>query len=718
MKKRHIMRFLIIVLILTSLVTSVLAGQELEEKAQFMQYMTLLILQGHYSPLAIDDQFSERVFDLYLKYLDVNKRFFTVDDYGKLQAYKNKIDEELKNAEVDFFFFATDLLAKRIKDVKQILNQLMETPMDYTTHETLEIDAQKRKYPQDKAELTELWRKTFKYQVLQSYYDELRLQKKAANTDCDRLEKENKNTQVALNKAEKNVLRNLNRSLDRMLEETMEEKFHLYLDAVANSYDPHTEYLPPQEKEAFDSHISGTFHGIGASLQKEGPNIKVVDIIPGGPCWKQKELRAGDVILQVAQADEKPVDITNMSINEAVRLIRGKQGTTVRLTVQKPDGQITVISIIRDLVVVEESYAKSVIIEDKKSKHRFGYIYLPSFYHDFQRENGRSSAQDVKNALERLKAESVSGVVLDLRNNTGGLLLDTVDMAGHFIKTGPIVQVKERTGEVRVLQDNNKEVTYEGPLVILINSFSASASEILTAALQDYGRAIIVGSPRTFGKGTVQVVYLNLDDILTYIFPEKLYLKPLGFVKYTVEKYYRITGGSTQLRGVEPDIILPDPYSYLDYGEKSADYPLSWDEIKPLPFRKWNSRLDPGLLEKLKNYSAQRVEKNAGFDLVRQDIDRIIKEKKNSVKSLQLEVFLEKKKDLEKQEKAYESLKEITTDYYYILPKIDDGETETKPYSEQDETMKRNKEWVEGLAKDIYVSESINILRDLLATEY
>ena len=711
MKRRQLIRLSIIILVLALAITSVFADQELGEKALYMQYMTLLTLQGHYEPLGLDDEFSLRVFDLYLKYLDYNKRFFTKRDYNKLKTEQRKIDDEIKNGEVDFFFRAINLLNQRIADVKEITHEVLEQPLDFSLNETLETNTKKRDYPQDQRELKELWRKIIKHQVLLTYYDEWQSQKTEDNSPSasgtlildDQLQDE----------AKEKVLKNLNATFDRMLEETTEEKFYLYLDAIANSYDPHTEYIPPQEKEDYDIHLSGAFYGIGATLQKEGENIKVVEIIPGGPSWKQKELQVGDIITQVAQGNEEPVDIVNMSLNDAVRLIRGEKGTTVRLTVKKPDGQTTVISIDRDLVVLEEAYAKSAVVKDA-SGEQYGYIYLPSFYHDFQREDGRSSALDVKNHLEELKKAGVAGVILDLRKNTGGLLLDAVEMAGHFLQTGPVVQVKERDGGIRVLKDTNPEVTYEGSLVVLIDSFSASASEILAAALQDYGRAVIVGSPRSFGKGTVQVVYVNLDDILDYIFPEKQELKPLGYIKYTVEKFYRITGGSTQLKGVEPDIILPDLYSHLDYGEAATDYPLPWDEIQTLPFEKWQRQLPAAVLKNLAAASTQRVAEDQGFQLINRNIERVLAEKQFSAASLNLETFLHQKEVEEAEKSAFENLKAQKSEYSFTAI---NSTNHSESGVEDKEAAKEHAEWIQALNEDIYLHEAINILQDLISVQ-
>ena len=711
MKRRQLIRLSIIILVLALAITSVFADQELGEKALYMQYMTLLTLQGHYEPLGLDDEFSLRVFDLYLKYLDYNKRFFTKRDYNKLKTEQRKIDDEIKNGEVDFFFRAINLLNQRIADVKEITHEVLEQPLDFSLNETLETNTKKRDYPQDQRELKELWRKIIKHQVLLTYYDEWQSQKTEDNSPSasgtlildDQL----------LDEAKEKVLKNLNATFDRMLEETTEEKFYLYLDAIANSYDPHTEYIPPQEKEDYDIHLSGAFYGIGATLQKEGENIKVVEIIPGGPSWKQKELQVGDIITQVAQGNEEPVDIVNMSLNDAVRLIRGEKGTTVRLTVKKPDGQTTVISIDRDLVVLEEAYAKSAVVKDA-SGEQYGYIYLPSFYHDFQREDGRSSALDVKNHLEELKKAGVAGVILDLRKNTGGLLLDAVEMAGHFLQTGPVVQVKERDGGIRVLKDTNPEVTYEGSLVVLIDSFSASASEILAAALQDYGRAVIVGSPRSFGKGTVQVVYVNLDDILDYIFPEKQELKPLGYIKYTVEKFYRITGGSTQLKGVEPDIILPDLYSHLDYGEAATDYPLPWDEIQTLPFEKWQRQLPAAVLKNLAAASTQRVAEDQGFQLINRNIERVLAEKQFSAASLNLETFLHQKEVEEAEKSAFENLKAQKSEYSFTAI---NSTNHSESGVEDKEAAKEHAEWIQALNEDIYLHEAINILQDLISVQ-
>ncbi|RZK27879.1 MAG: tail-specific protease, partial [Hymenobacter sp.] len=358
-----------------------------------------------------------------------------------------------------------------------------------------------------------------------------------------------------------------------------------YANTIANTYDPHTEYFAPKDKEEFDYQLTGRLEGIGATLREKDGLIYIEEIVPGSASFRQGQLKKGDAILRVAQGATEPVSIEGWHTAKAVTLIRGKKGTEVRLTVKKPDGSTKIIPIIRDVVINEETYAQSAIINDPSGK-KIGYLRLPGFYADFNNNGGRSSADDVKKELAKLNAEGAQGIVFDLRTNGGGSLTDAVEMAGLFMPSGPMVQVHDSRGVTNVLNDKDPRVQYTGPLVVLVNKYSASASEILAAAVQDYKRGIIMGSTSTYGKGTVQRV-VDLDETL----PAELNaLKPFGSLKFTMQKFYRVTGASTQFKGVASDIVLPDVYSYLDQGEKESDYPLKWDEIKPASFRPWDNQ--------------------------------------------------------------------------------------------------------------------------------
>jgi len=405
-----------------------------------------------------------------------------------------------------------------------------------------------------------------------------------------------------------------------------------FLNSIATYYDPHTGYYPPKDKEDFDISISGQLEGIGATLQEKDGYIKVVNIVPGSPSWKDGKLKENDLILKVAQADEEFVDIVGMRLDKAVKLIRGKKGTTVRLLVKNVEGTMQTISLVRDVVIIEETYAKSVIVQTDENK-RVGYIYLPQFYVNFnEKGGGRRCSDDVLKEVLKLKNEGIDGLVIDLRNNGGGSLPDVVKMAGYFIKEGPIVQIQEKGGRKSVLTDTDPGMYYDGPLAVMVNGGSASASEIFAAALQDYQRAVIVGSEFTFGKGTVQR-FLDLDQVVNSAHENN---KPFGALKLTFQKFYRINGGSTQLKGVKSDVVLPDNMKYLDYGERELEHHLEWDKISPQEFELYSN---PTVLKEIEAASQKRINADPEFALIDEKAKKIKEIRDQTVVSLNFEKF-------------------------------------------------------------------------------
>ncbi len=687
-----------------SVLTASLSRQEPSREQVLTQMVVGLLMTWHYAPPADTDRWSEQAFDLYLQALDYSKRFFTQGDLKTLASFRRKLDDEVRHGSQKFFDLSWEILANRIREVQGYTETFLAKPLDLQADEYLETDPEKRDYPKNGQELKELWRKLVKAQTLNVYLD-LAL---AGITEGEAEEKlaalVDKPLQPELEEeARAKVRRDLNRVFRRALAEKREDRYARYLNALAAGFDPHTNYLPPKAKEDFDIEMSGRLEGIGATLQEDGDYIKVVEIIPGGPSWRQGKLKAGDLVLKVAQGDGEPIDLTNMPVDEAVQYIRGKKGTEVTLTVKKPDGQIEEITIQRDVVILEETYAKSVVINPGKNGPKVGYISLPSFYRDFNRSNGRSSAKDVRNELEKLKKEQAEGVILDLRGNKGGALEDVVEMAGLFIESGPIVQSKDQKGKITVYQDPDPDVVYDGPVVVLINSFSASASEILAAALQDYGRAVIVGSPHSFGKGTVQGM-INLDYFLDYLYPRQAAYKPLGSLKLTQEKYYRINGGATQRKGVQADLVLPDPYADLEIGEKYYDYALPWDNVEPLSYQKWTgTSLD---LATLRANSARRLAANPFFTAVQKSVEQVRKQQEATLRPLQLAKFLEARRRLGFETEELNAGVDRTTGLEFKL---------LSPRENREGQAELEQEWLEQLEKDFYLEESVNVLLDMIA---
>ena len=651
---------------------------------------------SHYAPKEVNDDFSEKVFKLYIQRLDYNKKFLIQDDINELKKLENSIDEDITTSRFTFFDKSLELLNKRIDESQAYYKEILDKPFDFTKDETLELDAEKLNFAKNKDALKEDWRKYLKYQTLSRIAEMMESQEKAKEKSDTVKIKSKEELEIA---ARKKVLKSNEDWFKRIKKLDRDDRIAVYFNSITGIYDPHTEFFPPKEKANFDIGMSGQLEGIGAQLQEKDGAIKVSSIVPGSASYRQGQLKPGDIILKVAQGEAEPVDVTDMRLDDAVQLIRGKKGTEVRLTIKKPDASTVIIAITRDIVVIEETYAQSVILKGKKN---IGYIKLPTFYADFNGNGGRSCSVDMKKELQKLKEENVDGIILDLRYNGGGSLPDVVKMAGLFIDKGPIVQVKSKTGTPQVMDDNDPAIVYDGPLTVMVNSNSASASEIMAAAIQDYKRGVIVGtSPSTFGKGTVQR-FFNLDD---YVPAQYATIKPLGQVKITTQKFYRINGGATQLKGVIPDIILPDPYYLLDQGEKEQDYPMNWDEIPPANY----VALNPGYsIDKLKAKSEARLKSNPGFTILENAAKRFKKQKDSTVISLNFEKYIAEQKRYKAESKKMDDLdKEI--------PGIEIAALKTDAILIGADTSKANKakDWYKSIKKDIYLNETIAIMNDM-----
>ncbi len=687
--------------VLLLLFTSYKIEFDAKEKEKVLgQVIQQAIISGHFSPVQFNDSFSERAFQLYLKRIDVRKQFFTEEDITDLSRFKKEIDNQLATGEYTLLDNAVLIMSQRIKDTREFYQEILSKPFDFNKDEVIEVDPEKLEWAKDKNELKDRWRKTLKYQTLTRLYTQLEAQKKAKETN-DTTVKEKTFAELEED-ARKKVLKSMDDWFGRIEKFDRTDRQGEFFDAISMASDPHTNYFAPKEKENFDISMSGQLEGIGATLQESDGYIKVINIVPGSPSWKQGELKVNDLILSVAQADGEPVDITGMRIDDAVRLIRGKKGTEVRLTLKKQDGQIKTISIIRDVVVIEETYAKSAILKKEKEKENYGYIYLPKFYADFNDKKGRRCSEDIKQELQKLKGENISGLIIDLRDNGGGSLQDVVDIMGLFIPTGPVVQVKSRTGMPYVLSDLDENIYYDGKLIILVNEVSASASEILAAAVQDYNRGIVVGSVATFGKGTVQRV-IDLDNFLNATYSD---MRPLGSLKITNQKFYRVNGGATQLKGVNADIVLPDNFQYIDIGEKELDHPMQWTEIAPATFNQYAKGVQN--LEELKKLSAERVKKNITFSMIEENAKFLKQQRDKTSLPLNLEAYKANQEKIKEMNKKFEDIKKEIPELNPVLLKAD------KPRTESDTTYKkRSEEWLKELKKDVYLLESLAILKEM-----
>jgi len=661
-----------------------------------IQLITYVLDQAHYLDKEIDDDFSEEVFETFIENIDPYKRYFYASDYKDFSKYKFSIDDSFKNPDLTFFNLVHDRFINRISETKSIYKKILSTPFDFTRQEQFNLDIDEMEYVNNESELYDRWRKLLKIYVIENYHDEIKDDQRKFEKDSTFLIRSNA-------EIEETVRLDLSQTMDesyRVLQEELQRQdwFSIYINSFVSQYDPNTSYLDPDSRDRFDVDISGNYAGIGAMLRKKIDKVEITEIISGGPAWRDNSLEKGDAILKVRQEDEdEAVSILGMRLSDAVKLIKGEKGTNVYLTVKKVDGSVSEISIKRDIVLLEETYIKSSIVS--KNDLKYGVINIPKFYIDFDNQSNRDAAKDLRLEINRLKEEGVKGLVIDLRNNGGGSLKTVVDMAGMFIKNGPVVQVKYFDKEKQILSDRDRSILWTGPLVILVNEGSASASEILAAAMQDYKRAIVIGGNQTWGKGTVQVV-----------FPLNRMVRgntngDLGALRYTTQKYYRINGGSVQLEGVKSDINVPYRYKYLDFGEKDSDNPMQWDEIGKADYSTWQSNFDFNqAIEK----SKIRMENNNYLKLVDENAKWIKSVRDNKIVNLNYDDF---KEEIEKNSLETEKFKAL--DDYSMEYTFNSLPYEINLISSDSVLGMKRERWHKSLSKDIYIEEALNVLSDL-----
>jgi carboxyl-terminal processing protease len=655
-----------------------------------------ILTQGHYQPKEINDAYSKEVFDKYLKSLDSEKKFFLKSDVDGLKAVSTHIDDELQGAPLDCFNGINAIIKQRVAEAASIYPELLSKPFDFTKEEKVVLDPDKVDYPTSQEERKEAWRKVLKYRTLEKLTELQETRDKVAKDKPAEKGKTDAELEVEARSKVKIVY---DRYFDRLKNRQDDnERFSMFINAITTTMDPHTDFFPPAEKRAFEEQMAGKFFGIGAQLKEEDGKIKIANVVTGSASWKDGRLKANDAILKVAQGDKEPVDVTGYAVEDAVKIIRGSKGSIVKLTVKSVDGTVKVIDITRDEVVLDDTFAKSAIIN---GQHKLGYIYLPEFYADFNDRNGARCAEDVAKEITKLKAENVEGIILDLRFNGGGSLQDVVQMAGLFIPEGPIVQVKSRSGDPMILRDRDKSVQYGGPLAIMVNEYSASASEIMAAAMQDYKRAVIIGS-NTFGKGTVQRM-LNLDD-----FYSNKEIGALGAIKLTQQKFYRANGGSTQLKGVASDIQLPDPY--YEVAERKDNDALAWDEIPKASFTPW---FEPVPVEALKKNSEKRMASSEAFKMMNDNIATLRKLEDQESYSLNLQTYKTEQKTNNNALKRYDAVNDKVKELNIASLKAD-----LDRLSADSAKLARNKDWLKFRQKDIYLDEAVNVMNDLIALSY
>lgn len=686
-----------------------------------LDLISYVLQKGHYDPKEINDAFSADVYENFIKGLDPLKRYFLASDIAEFSKYKNEIDDQIKNKDLSFFDLVYNRFEERMGDVKKIYPDVLSKPFDFDEKETINVDYDKLAYATSLKDLQSRWKQQLKFTTLSGYYNLVEDQKnrekgitsfdKKGNIseDADLSEAEKTVATLtnepfvikSLTELEKNARETTKTSLDEYFDFTkdLERKdyFAIYLNTIVEEYDPHSNYFAPPEKDRFDLQMSGKLEGIGARLQKKNDYITVIEIISGGPAWRSEKIEVGDAIMKVKQEGEKDaVSIVGMRIDDAVKLIKGPKGTNVTLTIKNVDGTISDKTITRDIVELEETYAKSSLIE--KDDRKFGLINLPQFYFDMENYKERNAATDVKKEIIRLKEEGMEGLVLDLRDNGGGSLRTAVDIAGLFIKKGPVVQVAS-TGNKEVLEDKDSEIVWDGPLVILVNELSASASEILAAAMQDYKRAIIIGSKQTYGKGTVQ----NVIDLNQWL--RKNDLGDLGALKITSQKFYRVNGGSTQLEGVKSDVVMPDRYSYIDIGERDYPNPLPYDKIDAAKYDLWDGYIDYN--ETIQKSKARMV-RNEQLNLIDDNAKWIKARRDEKEVNLNFAAYSAEIDQRKEETKRFDAIDEYDNKLTF----------ESLPYEtalmKTDTTLsEKRKRWHKNLSKDMYLEEAVHVLEDL-----
>ncbi|MCM4161004.1 tail-specific protease [Antarcticibacterium flavum] len=691
-----------------------------------LDLITYVLDRGHFDAKDIDDDFSREVYKDYLGGIDPLKRFFYKEDIEEFAAYEDRIDDLIKDKDLSFFDLTHERLQQRMKEVREIYKEILAEPFDFTEEEEINTNYDEIEYVSSREELKERWRKQLKFTTLSTFYDKKQEQEgvkdedledytyedhdgtlenpvkepgKIAATDEDGEPREKKTDAELEKEAREVTLTSMDEYFDFTEELERKDYFSVYVNAIVEEFDPHTFYFAPQDKDRFDIAMSGKLEGIGARLQKKSDNITIMEVISGGPAWMSDQLSEGDVILKVKQEDEEnPVSIVGMRLDDAVNLIKGPKDSKVTLTVRKKVlGNIEDVTITRDVVELEETYAKSAKVN--KDGRVFGLINLPKFYFDMENYSARNAAGDVKQEIIRLKEEGMEGLVLDLRNNGGGSLKTVVDIAGLFIEKGPIVQVKSKMEGQEVLEDKDPSILWDGPLVILVNELSASASEILAAAMQDYKRAIIIGSKQTYGKGTVQ----NVIDLNQTVRSNEY--GDLGALKLTTQKFYRVNGGSTQLEGVKSDVVVPDRYSYIDIGEKDYENPLPWDQIKPAKYKIWDGYIDyDDVIEK----SKERMAASEQLNLISENAKWVKTQRDEEIYPLKYEAYHKQRASTKEEAKRFNEISKYSSNLTY----------ESLPYevaqAEKDSVLKEKRvRWHKSLSSDVYVEEAINVLGDI-----
>jgi carboxyl-terminal processing protease len=651
---------------------------------------TGMLQQIHYAPQPLNDHFSGQVFNEYLQQLDGGKRFFLKSDIARFKAFEWQLDDEMRGKMVQFYKVVNTVYKQRVKEVELIIKDLLAHPFSFTADEYFNDSPKNILYCKNSDDLKARWRNYLKYQVLVHYDDLLEQKKKDTGNHA---------TEAQLEvKARETVARIEKRSMENILKLTAdEEAFNLYLNSIINLYDPHSSYFLPVERREFQEGMSGIYYGIGALLQEQNGKVSIAELMIGGPAWKSGQVEKGDVLVKVQQGGStEKTDLAGLAMSEVIKLTRGQKGTTVTITFRKNDGSLKDVTIQREALQLEDTFVKSAIVNDSSAK--IGYITFPKFYTNFGDANGRSCATDMALELEKLKAENVEGIVIDIRDNTGGSLGEVINMVGLFIKQGPVVQVKSAVGSPYVSTVNNRAVLYDGPLVVLVNEMSASAAEIFAAAIQDYHRGIVIGAASTYGKGSVQRGF-GVGEARSPLGADNL---DLGTIHITLQKYYRITGAATQLKGVSPDIKLPGIYEPYKMQEKDNPTALKWDTIAAAPFA-----LSDHSEEVSKTIAAagSRIEKDSILMALRKNIHWL--ENRSNLHSMKLDKYRAEKKQLQ-QTIATIRKQMVMPD---SLPVINTADVQEELKNKEQFRNDSNRLWLNNLKRDLFLSEAILVMQ-------
>jgi carboxyl-terminal processing protease len=677
------------------------SNELLTQQQRLLSAVGSLLKEQHYSPKQINDDFSRKVFKGYFDQLDNDKSFFLQADIAAVKKYETTIDDEINGAPLQFQPALSSMYTKRLVEAEKMAKEILAKPFDFTVNESVQLDGDKTTYPKDIVEQKERWRKKIKYYVLERYVDLVEQQEKNKDKK-DFIAKPKDSLEV---EARNSVLKIMERYFNRTKKAfTEEQRFNAFVNVVTNLMDPHTDYYPPLEKRAFDERMSNQFYGIGAQLQQDDNGVKIASIVSGYPAWKSGEIVVGDLVIKVAQGSADPVDIGGYDVEDAVKLIRGNKGTEVRLTIRKQDGSTRTVSLVREKIEQDEGRVRSAVIGDGDNKT--GYIFLPDFYANFDEQRGAKCSDDVALEVEKLKAEKVKGIIIDLRNNGGGSLVEVVKMVGLFIKSGPIVQVKERDGSVdeRTWRDNDESVLYDGPLTVMVNELSASASEIFAAAIQDYKRGIIIGSTSTYGKGTVQRP-VPFGKPIDFYSSRTEY----GAVNLTFQKFYRVNGGATQLKGVTPDIVMPDRYEFLKIREKDNESALPWDAIAATGYQPWLNGAEESVLSTISKKEQAKIAADPSLTLLAENLKWLSKNAEAPI-PLQIDQFKAAQKQITTTVNQNNSLLKLKNDLIVNPIHVD----KDKYYNNPDPSKGiRYQEWLKSLQSDLQIGASVQLVEEL-----